>query len=822
MERYICIHGHFYQPPRENPWLETIEVQDSAYPYHDWNERIAAECYEPNSTARILDGDGHITKIINNYAQISFNFGPTLLSWLEEHAPRTYRRILEADRQSQDLFEGHGNALAQVYNHIIMPLANERDKITQVRWGIRDFLKRFDRMPEGMWLAETAVDIDTLEVLAAEGIKYTVLAPNQASEVRAPRARNWTDVSGSRVDPTMPYEVRLPSKRKLTVFFYDGPISRGIAFEGLLTRGENLAHRLESAFSDQRDWPQLVHIATDGESYGHHHAHGDMALAYAVEHIREHQLATLTNYGMYLEKHPPTHEARIFDNSAWSCAHGIERWRSDCGCNAGGGDGWTQKWRGPLRDALDWLRDELAPKFEEMGSRMFKDPWEARNDYIEIVMDHSKGSVQAFFDRHAGHRLGTGVESNALCLLEMQRQCLLMYTSCGWFFDELSGIETVQIMAYAGRAIQLAEYLFKENFETEFLNRLELAKSNLPQHQNGKHIYEKFVRPSKVDLMQVGAHFAVSSLFEEYQQQNQLFCYKADVLDFHKFEAGRAKLALGNFEIRSDLTGETARINFGVLHMGDHVVHGGVQAYDNEADYQDFVRRVTEPFHHAEFAAVIGVLDREFSASVYSLRSLFRDEQRKILDIILDDTPAELAFRQVYQTSTPLMSFLAGLGAPSPKPLLMAAEYVLNLDLLRELEGNCDLTKIERLRAQAKMWEVPLDAAGLSRVLEQKIQSAAIQLEKDVHDSAALSELDRLATVALSMPFEVKLHTAQNVYYGLLQSVYPTLLAEAKSELESKTSGSTATMTKKKQGKATLSPAERFRALGQKLRVNVP
>ncbi|MCA9165661.1 MAG: hypothetical protein KDA62_21890, partial [Planctomycetales bacterium] len=334
MERYICIHGHFYQPPRENPWLEAIEVQDSAYPFHDWNERITAECYEPNASSRILTGDGRIERIVNNYANVSFNFGATLLSWLEVHAPDTYRRILLADQESRELFSGHGSALAQVYNHMIMPLANRRDKITQVRWGIRDFEARFGRPPEGMWLAETGVDNETLDVLAEHGIKFTILAPNQAHEVRKYRGRNWHDVSGSRIDPTTAYEVRLPSKRKIALFFYDGPISRAIAFEGLLTRGEHLAGRLMGAFTDHREWPQLVHIATDGESYGHHHRHGDMALAYALHHIQQHNLAKITNYGEYLEKHPPLDEVRIYDNSSWSCAHGIERWRSDCGCNS--------------------------------------------------------------------------------------------------------------------------------------------------------------------------------------------------------------------------------------------------------------------------------------------------------------------------------------------------------------------------------------------------------------------------------------------------------------------------------------------------------
>ena len=339
MERYICIHGHFYQPPRENPWLETVEVQDSAYPYHDWNERITAECYAPNTAVRIVDGQNRIVRIVNNFARISFNFGPTLLAWLERADPDVYAAILAADRESRFRFSGHGSALAQVYNHMILPLANRRDRTTQVAWGLRDFQRRFGRFPEGIWLPETAVDLATLDVLAEQGLLFTILAPHQARRIRSlsGRARTWRDLIDGTIDPSMAYLVRLPSGRTLSVFFYDGPISRSVAFDGLLRYGEDLAHRLASAFVSTRTWPQLVHIATDGETYGHHHRYGDMALAYALDYIESHQLARLTNYGEYLEKHPPLYEVEIVENTSWSCIHGIERWRSDCGCNCGSG-----------------------------------------------------------------------------------------------------------------------------------------------------------------------------------------------------------------------------------------------------------------------------------------------------------------------------------------------------------------------------------------------------------------------------------------------------------------------------------------------------
>ena len=490
MERYICIHGHFYQPPRENPWLETIEAQDTAYPYHDWNERITAECYEPNTESRILDGENLIVQIVNNFEKISFNFGPTLLSWLENKAPRVYESVLAADRASMKRFSGHGSALAQAYNHMILPLANRRDKETQILWGIADFERRFGRRPEGMWLPETAADLESLDLMAEQGIRFTVLSPYQADRTRQ-QAGRWRNVSGGGIDPTRAYMCPLPSGRRIHLFFYDGPISQAVAFEDLLAQGERLANRLVGAFSETRDWPQLVHIATDGETYGHHHRFGDMALAYALQFIEEQGVATLTNYGDYLEKNPADHFVEIHENSSWSCVHGVERWRRDCGCHTGGRAHWNQAWRAPLREALDWLRDEMSPKFEERCRQVLRDPWAARNDYIHVVLNRSSKNVAGFFDRNTLRELSDEEKTATLKLLELQRQAMLMYTSCGWFFDELSGIETVQVIRYAGRAIQLAQELFGNDIELHFLDRLEKAKSNIPERGDGRSVYEK-------------------------------------------------------------------------------------------------------------------------------------------------------------------------------------------------------------------------------------------------------------------------------------------------------------------------------------------
>jgi len=391
LSKNICIHAHFYQPPRENAWLEEVEPQDSAYPYHDWNQKISAECYGPNAKSRILDSKKMIVDIVNNYSKISFNFGPTLLSWLRREEPDIYNAIIEADNISRDNFSGHGSAIAQCYNHMIMPLASSRDKRTQILWGIRDFESHFRRMPEGMWLPETAVDLETLDIMAEEGVKFIILAPSQGAKTRRLGENEWKEVNGSKIDSQIPYLCTLPSGRSIAIFFYNGPISHDVAFGGLLKNGENFAKRLNSTFVDSQE-PQLVHIASDGETYGHHHRFGDMALGFCLHYIESNKLADITIYGEFLEKFPPKHEVTLFENSSWSCVHGVERWRNNCGCNSGIHPSWNQEWRLPLRGALDWLRDNLLRMYEKEMSVYAHDTWKTRDEYIDVVLDRSKGA----------------------------------------------------------------------------------------------------------------------------------------------------------------------------------------------------------------------------------------------------------------------------------------------------------------------------------------------------------------------------------------------------------------------------------------------
>ena len=773
--QYVCVHGHFYQPPRENPSLESVEFQDSAYPYHDWNERVTAECYAPNAAARILDTENRIVKITNNYSKISFNFGPTLLSWLQEKAPRVYQSILDGDRESASRYSGHGSALAQAYNHMIMPLANRCDRVTQVKWGIRDFQHRFGRDPEGMWLPETAVDLQTLDILAEAGIKFTILAPRQASRVRRMGSRSWKDVSGDRIDPTRAYQVRLPSKRRMALFFYDGPISRAVAFEGLLTNGEQFANRLMSGLSQQRDWPQIMHIATDGESYGHHHRFGEMALAYALDYIEEKQLAKLTNYGEYLEKNPPTHEVEIFENSSWSCVHGIARWQSSCGCNSGGHAGWNQEWRGPLREALDGLRDTLAPKYEQKARESLKDPWAARNAYIDVILDRSDESLARFFQEHAVRELNEAERVTALKLLEMQRHAMLMYTSCGWFFDELSGIETVQVMQYAGRAIQLANELFEGSVEPEFLEKLARAKSNIPERRDGALIYEKFVKPALVDLPKLAAHYAISSMFQSYPDQAEIYSYAVDLNDYTIQEAGKMKLAVGRARFTSQITRESSVLSFGVVYLGGHNVAGGVRQFENEQAYSQTKKELVEAFARADTTEVIRLLDKEFGKNIYSLKSLFRDEQNRIVSFILENTlrEVEAANRRIYEQHVPLIRFLADAGIPQPRIFHLMGEFAINGQIRKELESeNPDMNRIQALLNEAAVMKVPLDRAMLEFVIKKKAEKAAQDFGSSPGDFSRLEELENSVNVASAMPFPVNLWEVQNIYAQNMNGIY--------------------------------------------------
>jgi len=776
-KRYICIHGHFYQPPRENPWLETVEIQDSAAPYHDWNERICAECYATNGAARILNIKGLITRIVNNYARISFNIGPTLLSWLKENAPRTYRMVLDGERRSRKNFGGHSSAMAQVFNHIILPLANRRDRITQIRWGIADYEHHYGTPPEGMWLAETAADAESLELLAENGIKFTVLAPHQCKRIRPLKeGASWTETPNTTVDTTHPYLVRFPSGESITVFFYDGPASRAIAFEGLLNSGEFFAARLKAGFKDNQQ-PQLVHVATDGESYGHHHKHGEMALAYTLRLIEQDKHLNLTNYGQYLELFPPEYEAEIVDNTSWSCAHGIERWRSNCGCN-GGKPGFDQQWRGPLRMALDELRDALVPLTELEGAILFKNVWDARNGYIEVMLDRTPQAVERFLRKHQSHTLSIAERVRALELMEMQRHTQLMYTSCGWFFDDISGIETVQIITYASRVIQLAQRLFGEQatpLEPAFLARMAEARSNLASAGNGARIYKELVRTTLLGLEQVAAHYAISSIFSSFAEETDLFCYRVWRNSWSIFTSGRGRLALGRAKIVSAVTTRQQAFSFAVLHFGDQNITAAVKPY-NEGDAEDFEQfssEAAEQVQRANFPEVIRLLDRFYGHVDYSLTSLFTDEQRRIVQLILNSTLADIetSLTTIYEDHASLLHYLSQAGLPKPPALTLAAGFAINAGLRTALDADpIDLAQLRAFLRLAKADQVPLETANLSYIADQRMKRAMVELQMSSGSLEMLGRALALGRTLVELPFELNLWQAQNIWYEILRT----------------------------------------------------
>jgi alpha-amylase/alpha-mannosidase (GH57 family) len=830
------VHAHFYQPPRENPWLEAVEVQDSAYPFHDWNERITAECYAPNSASRILDNEAFIQRIVNNYANISFNFGPTLLSWMEARQPETYRAILEADRVSRERFRGHGSAIAQAYNHMIMPLANRRDKRTQVLWGIRDFEHRFGRVPEGMWLPETAVDNETLEVLAEAGIRFTILAPRQAARVRRIGGRRWTELQQVGVDPSRAYLCVLPSGRRINIFFYDGPISQAVAFERLLSNGENFVQRLLAGLSNGRTWPQLVHIATDGESYGHHHPHGDMALAYALNRVASmgseaassapvsgtssdeplavanpvdsgpaaaadetsahesatsspksvahstegqvaHPLVMLTNYGEFLERYPAENQVEVLQKTSWSCYHGVERWMDDCGCNSGRAD-WRQQWRKPLREALDWLRDELAPRFEQLAGALLHDAWAARDAYIEIVLDRSLANINRFLERHARSPVDPHQRVTVLKLLEIQRHLMLMYTSCAWFFDEISGIETVQVMQYAARALQLAEELFPGvPLEEKFLEMLAEAPSNLAHLGNAAEIYKRWIKPLVVDLRQVAAHYALSCMFLPSEGKTNIFCYEVDPKEFHKVRSGSATLVMGEVNIRSEITTEEASLRFAVLYTGDHDAQAGV-AYlrDQTQDFQALLDEFSANFQIGNFSHVLRLMRERFGGPVYSLNSLFSEQRRAIVQSILETTlqESEASYRRIYEKHAPLMRFVAELGAPQPPVFHHTAAFVINQQLRHVLQvAEPDLLQVAMMLEAAKRDQVSLEASALGYDMRLALERMMMRLEAQPDDLLMLQKTVAAVELTRLLPFHVDLWKTQNIYYQLMQKQPP-------------------------------------------------
>ncbi|MGK7906809.1 MAG: DUF3536 domain-containing protein [Synechococcus sp.] len=693
---YITVHGHFYQPPRENPYLNAIEPQPSAAPYQNWNERILAECYRPNAFARILDERGRVIEIVNNYEHLSFNFGPTLMSWLERHDIEVYQRILAADRTSARRLNGHGNAIAQPYNHVILPLANQQDRVTQIRWGIADFEHRFQRRPEGMWLAEAAIDLATVAALIAEGVRFVILAPSQAQRCRpmhgfgenADRS-DWLEVGNGQIDPTQPYRCYLPESYRtgiagerqfIDIFFYDGPVSADMSFNDVVDSSQNFVGRLKQCLHDT-DRPQLIHCATDGETFGHHKAFKERTLAYAFARDFPEQGFVVTNYGHYLSLYHPTWEVELKPVSSWSCVHGVGRWERDCGCASE--SGLHQQWRAPLRNALNWLRDRLIQIYETRSSVYLRDPWEARDAYISVILNRTPETIARFFREHRRREMNSVEEIDCLRLLEMQRNSQLMFTSCGWFFEELSRPEGVQILRYAARALELAAEVSGQYLEPEFLERLAEAPSNYKDlYEHGADVYRQLVLPSSVTPERVAAHYAMKSLFSSYPRSTKVYSYSveqqhADAAP-HRATFGGDTLAVGRILVRSSITLNTHDLMFGVLHFGGWDFHCCVQPFPGQRRFEEIQQRLFGCLEHRAQAAI--AMQESFGKEYYTLDDLMMRDRHEIMRMLTQTTLGQLNrfYSQIYRDNYRVLLAFRRDGLQVPMELQVAANITLN------------------------------------------------------------------------------------------------------------------------------------------------
>ncbi len=802
-DAFVAIHGHFYQPPRESPWLGVLEKEESAHPFHDWNERIASECYRPNAHARIVDGQGRILNIINNYSHISFNFGPTLFRWLETRCPLAYQRILEADRESLKRL-GHGNAIAQVYDHLIMPLANERDRETEVLWGISDFERRFQRKPESMWLPETAVNYPTLKVLVQQGMKFLILSPFQALRVRPLGGTKWTDVSHGQVDPSQPYRcfVKDGSGRKIPdrfidIFFYDGAISREVSFGDFLKDGNLFSDQLVKAYQPGRKRPQLIHISTDGETYGHHKKFGDMALAYALTEGLSSRGMEIINYGAFLKRFPPLHEVEIDEGpkgegSSWSCSHGVGRWKEDCGCSTGAQAGWNQRWRKPLREALDSLRDELSQIFEREGESVFEDPWVARNGYIRVILDRSAESIRAFYEEFGRAGLSESGRIKGLRLLEMERHALQMFTSCGWFFADLAGLETILILQHASRAIQLAADFSAEGTEGRFLQRLSLGKSNLPDMGRGDQIYERFVRPKWVTPEKVVNQFAISALFEDEEKEKKIFSFRVEKINYEKMEGGGHFVVLGQVRVTPEIIPETGEYFFGLIPSKDDIFRTWVVESGKGLHFETLKAKSAEGLgkDETEFIKIFGSI---LGDHTYTIRDTFQEGRQSLLQRLIQKDVDEhrRIYGELFDKSRPSIETLAGAGLEIPYEIRVAAEVTLSDRLFREVERLpmefkviLEQGRIDRIMEEAEQFGYRLRRDASSLILNQMLNQKMDRLQKGVEKvspesmEAEAERVEALVTLidrAKKWGFDLHKGEAQNIMHEMLERYFGEL-----------------------------------------------
>jgi len=793
--KYLCIHGHFYQPPRENPWTEEIEPQPSARPYHDWNERINSECYKPNSIALVVENSGFIVDIVNNYEAISFNFGPTLMSWLERKDPETYQRIIEANHKSIEQHNGHGNAIAQAYNHMILPLASLRDKTTQVKWGIADFKKRFSLDPESIWLPETACNEETLEVLVEEGIKYIILEPHQAQSVRAFEADTWHNVIDGSIDPRHPYRCFLKKdpRKFIDIFFYDGPISKAVGFENVLSNAQSLMDKINSAVDHHRKEPQLISISTDGETYGHHKAFADRVLAYITHVDAQAHGFQVVNYAEYLALFPPQYEVKLIEGdngegSSWSCEHGVKRWKEHCGCRGDGPAEWNQHWRSSLRHALDYLRDQLVFLYEEYGAKYFNNVWDARNQYIEVILDRSPENILGFIQKNTGKNLEQADIIICLKLLEMQRYAMLMYTSCAWFFTELSGIETVQVIEYAARAIELAKELqayhkkIDYRFEDEFLRILSDAKSNVPEYQDGKFIYENFAKANSISLEKVAAHYAIMSSFDNLGEDFDITNFRVQFISPRQESFGNHTLSIGRIIISSKTTWEEEDFAYIVLQFGTFDFRCSLKPYaDLLSSFGDPLalgKELFEMLHKSHIVELLRRIDYYLGENYYSLQGLFQEERSKIITSLSKEVLDKIGhiYEAAYEENKKINELYSSQKIPIPNEMKFISEFALNKKFQTEVfklsQIDFSTKKIKslvELLELAKLSNISLNTSEVESFLSSELTNRIKSIVEEPDHKMVLESLNILK-IASKLHIELNIEEAQVTLFQFLKA----------------------------------------------------
>ena len=765
----FVIHAHFYQPERLNPWTGELDPEPSAAPDRDWNARILRQCYRPNAAARIFDAEGRVERIVNNYARVSFNLGPTLLSWLERHDPRTYAKVLDGDFRSA-LRLGHGNAVAQAYNHMILPLANARDRRTQIRWGLVDFQHRFGREAEGMWLPETACNTDVIDDLIDAEVRFTILAPYQAARVRF-EGGDWEDAAG-RIDLGKAYRHQHSdgSGRSIAVFFYDGTLAQTLAFDPATADAHVLLERISAARSSEG---ALIHAALDGETFGHHHQFGELGLAYALFQAAADRDLEPINYATWLADHPPVDDVEVVggEGTAWSCSHGVGRWYRDCGCATDSQPGWTQSWRTPLREALDLVRDAAIEAFETRGRELLRSPWLAREDYIYVRLGAM--SPADFLERHGRRNLTESQKVDLWALMEAQRHAMVMYTSCGWFFSDVSGLETVYVLRYAARVLEWLQELGIKPPTDDVLDVLATAQSNKPEVGSGADVWRTHVAPTAVTATRVAAHTALRGLVRQLPDRLEAGRYSVALTDHRSETRSRLRMSTAHMLVTSQPTGRTHDFAVAALHLGGLDFHGIVAAYPGDGAYADAVTQLWSAFRTASMPSLLALLGQLFKGETFGIEQALPEGRQEVVGAIFSDLNARFGeqYARLYHDHQRTLEALTGAGYELPRDLRAAAQLTLSDVIDRELakaarpgSGAEAFAAIRRTLTLAREQGYRLDITAVEEHLASAANDAAAAAAASLSRRDA-EDLRSWLGLARELGVTVDLSTAQEHVY---------------------------------------------------------